>query len=567
MTTCRIDARPAAWLEIVEGKKKVHGKRMPVCNDQELLAKYVRHCFDTEDIYIDNVLLDKYLRLQKYFPFEELFPWEVFCIAMHLCTFWRKTGQPRWPELFLLIGRGAGKDGFIAFEGFCLVSPHSGLKAYDVDVCANSEEQALRPVDDVVSALDAYSMKSVKHRNLMEKHFRWTRERVMGKKLRGTMRGRTSNPKSKDGMRSGIVVFNEIHQYANYKIIKVFVTGLGKKKHPRRLYATTNGDVRGGPLDDMVERSEQILKGDIGDNGMFPFLCRLDDKEEAHKADTWAKANPSLPYMPDLQAEMVKEYHDWKENPLANADFMTKRMNRPQSDTEVVVTSWEKIAATKRPIIDLMGLPCTVGIDYARIIDMASANLHFLVDGMRYDINHSWLCLRSPDLSRITAPWREWVEAGLITAVDDVEISPELIMNWIMEQALYYRLEGLALDNYRFALMKNAIRAAGWDPDDRERTIIVRPSDIMKVQPVIESAFAHEQFVWDDNPVLRWATNNTKLMRGGRAGVDTGNFYYAKIEGKSRKTDPFMALVHSMVIEDRLESTGGSFEDLPVIIG
>ena len=32
-------------------------------------------------------------------------------------------------------------------------------------------------------------------------------------------------------------------------------------------------------------------------------------------------------------------------------------------------------------------------------------------------------------------------------------------------------------------------------------------------------------------------------------GVDTGNFIYAKIEGKSRKTDMFMALVASVVIE------------------
>ena len=31
--------------------------------------------------------------------------------------------------------------------------------------------------------------------------------------------------------------------------------------------------------------------------------------------------------------------------------------------------------------------------------------------------------------------------------------------------------------------------------------------------------------------------------------MDTGNYIYAKIEGKSRKTDPFMALVASMVIE------------------
>ena len=56
---------------------------------------------------------------------------------------------------------------------------------------------------------------------------------------------------------------------------------------------------------------------------------------------------------------------------------------------------------------------------------------------------------------------------------------------------------------------------------------------------------------------MRWATNNTKLIRYGRNlgqsdDADLGNFVYGKIEGKSRKTDPFMAFVAAMAIEDRI---------------
>jgi hypothetical protein len=56
------------------------------------------------------------------------------------------------------------------------------------------------------------------------------------------------------------------------------------------------------------------------------------------------------------------------------------------------------------------------------------------------------------------------------------------------------------------------------------------------------------------------------LVRSGKKeGTDTGNYYYAKIEGKSRKTDPFMALVASMVVEDRLDDGQSTYDDLPVI--
>ena len=79
----------------------------------------------------------------------------------------------------------------------------------------------------------------------------------------------------------------------------------------------------------------------------------------------------------------------------------------------------------------------------------------------------------------------------------------------------------------------------------------------MKVATVIDSCFANDYFVWGNNPVLRWATNNTKLVRHNRRvgqddDMDMGNFVYAKIEAKSRKTDPFMALVASMTVEDAL---------------
>lgn len=566
MVSSKINPYILRWIEMVETGEIVS------CEDQKLLVAYVRRCFEEDDIYTDGQQLEKYLGLGKYFPFDMVFEWEVFCMALHLCTFWRRSGKPRWPDLLLLIGRGAGKDGYLAWTSLCLISPYSNLKEYDVDICANAEEQAMRPVNDVLAV-----MENTQHYARMKQHFNWTKEKVTGIKTGAVLRGRTNNPKSKDGMRSGMVAFNEIHQYQNYANIKVFVTGLGKKKHPRRLYITTNGDVREGPLDEMLARAGSILRGEIEDNGLLPFVCRLDDKEEAHDEAMWAKANPSLIHLPDLMDEIRKEYEEWKQNPVTNPDFMTKRMNRPQSDTEVAVTDWANIIASKeievdgqliqREIPDLRGWSAVASIDYASIRDWASANIHFKDGDIRYDINHSWLCLQSPDLWRLKVPYREWAELEYLTLVDDVEINPDLLCDWILEQMELYNVVKMALDHHRYALVANSLRKIGFDAKEYKNVKLVRPSDIMQVHPIIESVFAKQDFVWGDNPPLRWATNNTKLVRASRSiGSDTGNFYYAKIEGKSRKTDPFMAVAHSMVIESELpENGGGSFDNLPVI--
>jgi phage terminase large subunit-like protein len=240
-------------------------------------------------------------------------------------------------------------------------------------------------------------------------------------------------------------------------------------------------------------------------------------------------------------------------------------MNIPEGNKDVQVTEWENILATNKPIPDLTGKDCTVGIDYASISDMCSVNFHFKDGDKRYDISHAWLCLNSADITRIKAPWREWAKDELITLVDDVEISPDLITSYIQELGAKYNILGLALDNYRYALLANSLRKIGFDAKEYKNVHMIRPSDIMKTVPVVGSYFANHNFIWGDNSPLRWATNNTKLVRAGKTqGTDTGNYYFCKVEGRSRKTDSFLALVASIVIEDRMGDGEVSVPDLPV---
>ena len=128
-----------------------------------------------------------------------------------------------------------------------------------------------------------------------------------------------------------------------------------------------------------------------------------------------------------------------------------------------------------------------------------------------------------------------------------------------------YNIIGLALDNYRYSLVSASLRRIGFDAKEYKNVYLIRPSDIMKIVPVIGSYFTNQLFVWGNNPPLRWACNNTKLIKAGkREGTDTGNFYYGKIESRSRKTDPFSALVASVVIEDRMGDGEEVIADLPV---
>ena len=101
---------------------------------------------------------------------------------------------------------------------------------------------------------------------------------------------------------------------------------------------------------------------------------------------------------------------------------------------------------------------------------------------------------------------------------------------------------------------------------DRQMSAVTNLTmDQIKRNDISQECFDRELFHWGNNPCLRWAVNNTKRVRSSKkVGVDTGNFIYAKIEAKSRKTDPFMALVAGMVVEQEL-GTGVSPKLPPMI--
>jgi len=536
-----------AYLDIVEQGQ------FNTCNEQKQLAAMVRKTFQTEKLKIDTQQVAKYMSYQKYFPFA-LFPWEVFCFVLFACVF-RQDGQPRWSDFFGLMGRGAGKNGFLSFVCFCLITPTNGVAYYDIDICANSEEQAMTSFNEIYDILE-----NPKWTKFFKKFFRWNKTEIVNIQTRSRIKFRTNNPKGKDGLRSGMVAFDEPHAYENWENINVFTTGLGKKPHPRRIYISTNGDVREGPLDQLIEKSEKILSGELPDNGFLPFICKLDDEKEVSNPEMWEKANPSLPYLPVLLEQMKREYVDYQLDPVINNAFMTKRMNIPQGRKDTEVASWENILKTKGDVPDLRGKTCVCGIDFSKTTDFVSAFLLFKEKGHYYGIHHSWFCTASNDKHRIKYPLHEAVEKGVLTIVNDVEINPTIVAEWVREQKKLYSIEKIAIDSYRYTTLSRALRDIA-DFDANEKQVkLCRPSDIMMVVQKISSMFIGNKITWGDDSLMRWFTNNAKLEP-----APNNNFKYGKIEPKSRKTDGFMAFVNAVILEEELPDTP-VYDVLPVLV-
>ena len=513
----------------------VRSGKWPVCEEQHLLCDLVEEELNSGNVYVNEDQLEKYLSYQKYFPYD-LFSWETFCFALHNCVYRKDNDQLRWPMLMIYIGRGGGKNGYLSFENFCLLTDTNGIRNYNIDIFAMSEKQAKASWQDVYDVLEANEAK-------MKKHFHWTKELITNTDTNSEFAFNTSAPKTKDGFRPGKVDFDEVHAYENYKLMDVAITGLGKVPYPRRTYITTDGLIRGGVVDDLKEKGRAVLRREKADNGWLFFFCHVETEEEIKDPAKWYKANPSLQYLPHLLYEIQMEYADYLDDPIGNISFSTKRMNFPPKAAENNITTWDNVLATNQEYDpeELRGRPCFAGLDYMSTTDFLSAGLLFHLDDRSVWVTHTWVCRQSRDLKKIKAPLEQWEAMGLLTFVDAPEIPADLPACWlrVKEAELGCNITAVGIDQYRYQMVRLALEAQNFIWDKKFGNIyLLRPSNEMQVAPIITSKFVNQALAVGDDPLFRWAVWNSKLEVS-----KVGNITYGKIEPHSRKTDPFKAYV------------------------
>ncbi|UII56704.1 terminase large subunit [Cytobacillus spongiae] len=520
---------------------QVETGKILVSNEVHQLIEYLKNKLDEEQnlIYIDHKEISEAIEsIQKYFPFE-LLAWENFIIAFVVGVFYKADDSLVFNEFFLMMGRGAGKNGLIAAICFYLISKQK-IKKYDVAIVATNEKQAKTSFMDVWEVLDDHWKK-------LSKHFKRTLEVIGFYKTKSKLEYFTNNAKTKDGLRPGAIIFDEVHAYESEDNIKVFTSALGKVPRPRRFYITTDGNIRDGFLDQMKEEAKMLLNGEIKNSRLFPFICKLDSPEEVHDKRMWEKANPSINYFPHLKLEMETEYNNIEHRKSAKLEFMTKRMNIPSQDSYDLVAEWEKIKATNQEIPNLKGNECIGAVDYSDTTDFVGVGLYFKKGKKRYWLHHTFINQQSLDQNNYKIDIELAKELGLVTIIKDKTNRPEYIVNWFAEKAKEYKLKLIAGDMYRINYLKEEFEKAGFKNIEIARS---GSKTHTQLQPIVEDLFAYENLVYGDDMMMRWYTNNVYIKRDAK-----GNITYEKIEPRLRKTDGFFAFLHALQFDLELKDS------------
>lgn len=520
---------------------------------KDLIAYLERDILSRNDLYFDDKMIEDCISYGEkwFFPLQ---PFQKFLIAF-VFLFQKSNNRNFYRKFLWMLGRGGGKNGLLSVVLNFLQTELHGVENYNISIVANTEDQAKTSFEEIYDV--------IKKKKVLQKAFSYGKSQITSKHTNATLRFRTSNGETKDGLRDGAVAFDEIHQYESNKDVKVHISGLGKRRSPREFYVGTDGYVREGFLDKLKEKAQKVLKGQTRPNAIFPFICKLDNESQVDEVENWEMANPMFSeprseYADILFETVLEEYEDLEDDPSNREEFMTKRMNLPLVDLERSVAPWEEILATNRDFPDLTGKQCIGSLDFGSVRDFAACGLLFRVGDDYVFKTHSFVIKHFADIyygySRKTfegtqvkekfAPIREWEQQGLLTVVDEPSLDPQHVVQWFVQMRDQYGLTKVIADNFKLDVLRPLLENEGFEVE-----MIRRPRSIHGLlAPRIESAFANRHIIFGDNPLMRWYTNNV-LVHVKNDGLKE----YLKKEEVRRKTDGFQAFVHAMYRADELE--------------
>ncbi|WP_413527379.1 terminase TerL endonuclease subunit [Marinilactibacillus psychrotolerans] len=519
---------------------------------EQLLSLIEEQLLPRSDLYyFDEEQIENYIEFSETWYFE-LDEWEKF-ISAFIFLFYVEDDEVVFDEFVINIGRGGGKNGFLSTLANYFISPLHGIDYYDVSIVANSEKQAKR------SFMECFRTIHKKGNETLKSEFEAYKSSITSHETQSLFEYKTSNASSQDGGREGAVMYDEYHEMEDTAIVDVFSGGLGKVDHGRQFFIGTKGFKREGYFDTKYRECEDILNGLIEFKGTFPYIAELDDISEMDTLDLWPKANPAL--QPPLNKRgkrllnrVLKEYKKLAHEPSGRAAFVTKRMNVVEDDMEHLVATREQLEATNRPFFKLDTVPIG-SLDFGSVRDFATCGLLFK-KGEEYafksftyaikqfcDIHYGYSINNSSIGTEKKIPLKEWERRGLMKVVDEPSLNPMHIVTWFVEMRELYGVRKVIADNYKMDILRPLLEAEGFEVETIRRPQSIHPL----LAPRIEDGLSNNKFIFEDNPLMRWFTNNVYVKE-----TQQGKLFLKK-EAVKRKTDGFQAFVHALYRANELD--------------
>ena len=440
------------------------------------------------------------------------------------------TGLRRFNEVLLLIARKNGKTTFVA--GIDLAEFFLSSGGTDIVCASNTNDQASILFEEINNMRE--QSKALRNEKRSRKNIFY----IYSPKTKNKIKKLSAQSKNKDGYNISVGCIDEAWGMTDSKVYDAIKQSQSTKPDPLIFIITTEGTVVDGFLDSKLDYCRKMIKGEIKDEKILPWLYTQDSIDEIFEDPaSWQKSNPSLGTV------KTKTYFDDIINKASNdlatkVTMLCKDFNIKQVDSGSWLTFNELNNETKFNLDEIRDSYAIGGVDLSSTTDLTAAVLLVIKNGKRYVVPHFFMPrdLVKKRVEEDKIPYDVWIKKGLITLSDGNQNDFSKVTEWFVSMVKNYGIRPLWIgyDPWNSQYWVKEMEEAGFTME-KIRQGIYTLSEPMKQ---LEGDLKNKLVIYDNNPILKWCFANTQ------AKVDlNGNIQPSKLNSKLKRIDGCVALI------------------------
>ena len=533
------------YIHEIESGRIIAGRELKsVLNDLKNDLNDPRFIYDEAPGKLRIEFIEKFCKHTKS-PFNgQPFLLELWEKALLECAYGFKmadTGLRRFNEVILLIARKNGKTTFIA--GIDLAEFFLSRGGTDIVCASNTNDQASILFEEINNMRE--QSKALRNEKRSKKNIFY----IYSPKNKNKIKKLSAQSRNKDGYNIEVGCIDEVHEMTDSKVYDAIKQSQSTKKEPLIFIITTEGTTVDGFLDTKLEYCRKMIKGDIKDIRILPWLYTQDNIDEIFTDPTsWTKSNPSLgniklrSYLEDM---MVKSQNDLS----TRVTMLCKDFNIKQLDSGSWLTFNDLNNEERFNLKELRDSYAIGGVDLSSTTDLTAAVLLVIKNGKKYVIPHFFMPsdLIEQRVKEDKIPYDLWIKKGLVTTTDGNQNDFSLVTQWFLSMVRTYGIRPLWIgyDPWNSQYWVKEMEDAGFTME-KIRQGIYTLSEPMKQ---LEGDLKNKLVIYDNNPILKWCLSNTQ------AKVDVnGNIQPSKLNSKLKRIDGCVALIITYAVLSRYKN-------------
>ncbi len=465
-------------------------------------------------------------------------PWEKAILQAAYGFKMADTGLRRFNEVLLLVARKNGKTTFIA--GIDLAEFFLSSGGVDIVCASNTSEQANILFDEINNMREqskALSNEKRSKKNIFHIYSPKTKNKI--KKL-------SAQSRNKDGYNIEVGCIDEVHEMTDSKVYDAIKQSQSTKQEPLIFIITTEGTTVGGFLDNKLDYVRRMIKGEIEDERVLPWLYTQDSMNEIYEDKrTWQKSNPSLSTF--KMASYLDDLMNKSKNDLSTrVTMLCKDFNIKQLEQGSWLTFKDLNNETIYDINDLKESYAIGGVDLSSTTDLTVAVLLIQKGNKKYVISQFFMPSEVIERRKEedNVPYDIWVKRGLIIVTQGNQNDFTLVTQWFLKMIRTYEIRPLwvGYDPWNSQYWTKEMEETGFNME-KVRQGVYSLSEPMKQ---LEADLKNKNVIYNNNPILKWNLANTQA----KTDVN-GNIQPSKLGSKYKRIDGTVALIIAYAVLNR----------------